>query len=213
MVSLSSSASDLSCSKIVGAPVQPRVCGERDPNVCEVCLGDGSAPRVRGTQRRGRVSVVGYRFSPACAGNAALPLILQLYLTVQPRVCGERSSRRSSDALRAGSAPRVRGTHRMAQSRGGADRFSPECAGNAAPSSRAARSQPVQPRVCGERRIQGHPGSSRDGSAPRVRGTPPSKRGCQVLPRFSPACVVLRRGLWICGSAPRVRGTLRLSLG
>src|SRR5690606_11048682 len=92
--------------------------------------------------------------------------------------------------------------------------------------------RPVQPRVCGERRLGVTDGGGRDGSAPRVRGTVGAWTRCACARRFSPACAgngpcaprtpsALPVQPRVCGerahgpelrkseggSAPRVRGT------
>ena len=93
------------------APVHPRVCGERNSAVKRYSSPSGSSPRVRGTRAGSRGSALVRRFIPACAGNAPAPSPGSRPPTVHPRVCGERSHRCESDRVRAGSSPRVRGTH------------------------------------------------------------------------------------------------------
>ena len=213
-------------------PVQPRVCGERSGDVIPVRLRGGSAPRVRGTDcRRTRRSWTS-RFSPACAGNGTLPLFWSSPVTVQPRVCGERSSPLGSRIMSGGSAPRVRGTVDTAAFEYCNERFSPACAGNGRIVPPAVLPMTVQPRVCGERGLLAVARSQIAGSAPRVRGTGNRHRSPWLDPRFSPACagngpieVLIVSGLAVqprvCGerllrttigagafgSAPRVRGT------
>ena len=114
------------------SPVQPRGCGERMRMNASSTIGNGSAPRVRGTlplhAGGGRID----RFSPAGAGNVVRKVFVKTAQPVQPRGCGERLRPHPCRMLRCGSAPRVRGTSGTAI--GGADegRFSPAGAGNVA---------------------------------------------------------------------------------
>ena len=214
--------------------LQPRVCGERRPSGVSSPLRIGSAPRVRGTAATAIASRTGLRFSPACAGNGGSTSMATGSSTVQPRVCGERRRRRASSAIRAGSAPRVRGTVAGADLALDEQRFSPACAGNGAwPAARNSR-RAVQPRVCGERDLAACRAPCSGGSAPRVRGTVLIARIGVCRLRFSPACagngicaarLPTRRAVQprVCGerpskaaksaiidgSAPRVRGTGR----
>ncbi len=131
-----------------------------------------------------------------------------------------------------GSAPRVRGTPAEARSRPGLRRFSPACAGNAAPRRTCSRRLTVQPRVCGERRSCRFRKPRCSGSAPRVRGTRFARAFVLISSRFSPACAGNAMNFFqlafelavqprvcgervliavpaqrVAGSAPRVRGT------
>ena len=139
-----------------------------------------------------------------------------------------------SSAGRAGSSPRVRGTHKARHAGRPHQRFIPACAGNTSPVRRVIMQQPVHPRVCGEhvrcprRRPVAH------GSSPRVRGTLSGADRAVEECRFIPACAgntlpsARCRGCAavhprVCGehiprrsrvrsppgSSPRVRGTRR----
>ena len=91
----------------------------------------------------------------------------------------------------------------------------------------------VHPRVCGEHKHLVGPTFDDTGSSPRVRGTPVTERHCELVGRFIPACagntqlfadppylpsvhprvcgehrIWLPSNIWMCGSSPRVRGTL-----
>ena len=133
-----------------------------------------------------------------------------------------------------GSAPRVRGTRALRRDHLPRDRFSPACAGNACFAPVPETTVTVQPRVCGERKPSPVLDDAAHGSAPRVRGTRPTRRASLCVSRFSPACAGNafqdQRGRHpaavqprVCGerhaapfgntnssgSAPRVRGTLK----
>ena len=172
----------------VSGPVHPRVCGERRSARTINALSFGSSPRVRGTQADRRLSLPHRRFIPACAGNACQRRCCYCRWPVHPRVCGERQHHPRQPRQPAGSSPRVRGTPRNLHSGVDLSRFIPACAGNAASATPAGSVWPVHPRVCGERRAVGFGFSLRDGSSPRVRGTPCyTQQGTDAF-RFIPAC-------------------------
>ncbi len=212
--------------------VQPRVCGERRGGMMRPPRRCGSAPRVRGTVQRDALHVDAQRFSPACAGNGSEHRRSPRRLAVQPRVCGERGFLCRQLDLVSGSAPRVRGTARLRDAGQRPERFSPACAGNGPTLAAWAKSRPVQPRVCGERRATWSRSTASTGSAPRVRGTGDVIAPTEWTGRFSPACAgngsqpirpawpvpvqprVCGERVWHVlpggvpyGSAPRVRGT------
>ena len=110
----------------------------------------GSAPRVRGTLGLGP-AFVGYpRFSPACTGNSCIAQSIYAIAAVQPRVYGELCVVRFEFTVRGGSAPRVRGTPTIAESRDFLHRFSPACTGNSKLNTGRLYVATVQPRVYGE---------------------------------------------------------------
>ncbi len=136
-----------------------------------------------------------------------------------------------------GSSPRVRGTHPLSMMQSWSARFIPACAGNAPRSPCSADSEPVHPRVCGERDYLDWAVRHVSGSSPRVRGTRPRQAREPIGSRFIPACAgnassrERRRAknpvhprvcgeraamtvhvVFPYGSSPRVRGTLALCL-
>ena len=111
-------------------------------------------------------------------------------------------------------------------------RFIPACAGNAISNGVTIPTCTVHPRVCGERQRGGFAIENKDGSSPRVRGTPRHACASSDPRRFIPACAgnagspaaraagppvhprvcgERRRGNGAAdhrtGSSPRVRGT------
>ena len=173
-------------------PVHPRVCGELYSSARPWRGFPGSSPRVRGTLRPRRSSMMAGRFIPACAGNSSPVQRSQTPTAVHPRVCGELPCRTRSRIVAGGSSPRVRGTRCRRAAARRAARFIPACAGN----SLALALWP-----------DGHRGSS-----PRVRGTRPSDVVGGRAGRFIPACAGNSTHpcfsiCAICGSSPRVRGT------
>ena len=140
--------------------VHPRVCGEQKDDHLAPGTGDGSSPRVRGTDQSIRSGVTVTRFIPACAGNRPDGRIRCNCNTVHPRVCGEQMLIPFLSRVPTGSSPRVRGTGAPESSIAACHRFIPACAGNRHFSCRCASAGP--------------------GSSPRVRGTAPRDAG--VIP-------------------------------
>jgi len=208
------------------------VCGERPGKFRRVSLFIGSAPRVWGTRSNRRNDGGQSRFSPTCVGNATLIFAGNIINAVQPHVCGERIRLMCLRRRNTGSAPRVWGTRLEHVVKVQTFRFSPTCVGNAITSRASPEPASVQPHVCGERAKWRHRLPQIAGSAPRVWGTPASRRLARLSPRFSPTCVGNAYGLragrgsdtvqpHVCGerqydspgqffthgSAPRVWGT------
>ena len=157
---------------------------------------------------------------------------------IHPRVCGEHTTTTGRMPSRAGSSPRVRGTHQPARIQMGKFRFIPACAGNAQPVAPGRVISSVHPRVCGERLSWSPPQAVQAGSSPRVRGTPERHCHSRAEDRFIPACAGNASTLTpmreatsvhprVCGersslpaartvqsgSSPRVRGTLSVLRG
>ena len=149
-------------------PVHPRVCGEQLLHAAGNQFGNGSSPRVRGTDHAFRPSVFVTRFIPACAGNRFFARSSRYRSPVHPRVCGEQSFPVIRNLVPAGSSPRVRGTGIRAYRPLHLYRFIPACAGNRT-SSQSASAQ-----------IRG--------SSPRVRGTDSRENTGISSIRFIPAC-------------------------
>ena len=164
------------------------MCGERSGGATPGGWADGSSPRVRGTRRADACPFRRLRFIPACAGNAAEIAAAVVNSTVHPRVCGERSRVIGVIDIGAASSPRVRGTHIDGETPNDERRFIPACAGNAQASIGRYSDSAVHPRVCGERRIHPTEEGIRNGSSPRVRGTPEIGVRAPAVGRFIPAC-------------------------
>ena len=199
---------------------------------CTPYWGDGSAPRLRGTEQYLHPAVDSFRFSPAPAGNGEASYRRASLRPVQPRACGERSAPRGFAISVDGSAPRLRGTVHEQGRRLDAERFSPAPAGNGIRREAARPRATVQPRACGERALSCWSMACFSGSAPRLRGTGSERGSMATTSRFSPApagngiegrhrilCAPVqpracgeRRKSWgalpaPAGSAPRLRGT------
>ena len=198
----------------------------------------GSSPRVRGTRYFPCANKQPSRFIPACAGNTEPSAPYSVDVPVHPRVCGEHTSRADTEALKAGSSPRVRGTRLSSLRAWAAGRFIPACAGNTLTPNILLPLSSVHPRVCGEHAGRAGCSIRTVGSSPRVRGTPVYRCGYAEIRRFIPACAgntpaaspasnALPVHPRVCGehagcsvrtviragSSPRVRGTLCRSHG
>ena len=219
--------------QIFPIPVHPRVCGEQGSTICQRTGGDGSSPRVRGTDEEEYHLAAPSRFIPACAGNRNIPSLATHSETVHPRVCGEQVDNLDQVIKSVGSSPRVRGTARRAGIRHHVIRFIPACAGNSGNHPPRVGNGPVHPRVCGEQIYSHVPEHSHCGSSPRVRGTVLELVAARDAHRFIPACAGNSLYFWgffcdlpvhprvcgeqgsslaekapIVGSSPRVRGTV-----
>ncbi len=106
---------------------------------------------------------------------------------VHPRGCGERPTRTAATTASIGSSPRVRGTHSCCWTGTSRRRFIPAGAGNAKDRGLRWGSDPVHPRGCGERGSWRGIAEGKDGSSPRVRGTPPGAYARSQSERFIPA--------------------------
>ena len=115
--------------------VHPRMRGERRPINANTGKRSGSSPHARGTQYSSHHFPSGYRFIPACAGNASEPLGARFPVSVHPRMRGERLRDIFQHKIKHGSSPHARGTQVHGDRRGGRQRFIPACAGNALPIS------------------------------------------------------------------------------
>ena len=172
-----------------GATVHPRVCGEHV--LTEDAIGDliGSSPRLRGTHQADTLRQRVQRFIPAFAGNTRCGRRAPAQAAVHPRVCGEHQPRAGVDSHRAGSSPRLRGTHPPGTRQEHAVRFIPAFAGNTSWRKKHCCTCSVHPRVCGEHKGSALIRASLPGSSPRLRGTLDRPRwlarGCRFIPAFA----------------------------
>ena len=219
---------------VLPATVHPRACGERHDQLVQRHVGDGSSPRLRGTQLLDLHAHSAARFIPAPAGNARYPGHGRMAPPVHPRACGERQLGLGPVKLAVGSSPRLRGTHNQRYIKSAPERFIPAPAGNAPISTVPRRCRAVHPRACGERFQACLRKSRTAGSSPRLRGTRFGRLRLGAGWRFIPApagnavqgstgsrhqpvhpraCGERRsaRPLTCCahGSSPRLRGTHR----
>ena len=172
-------------------PVQPRVCGEQSPRQAQCVRNGGSAPRVRGTEGVKSYGPHPRRFSPACAGNSNGATFEGCTMTVQPRVCGEQRAPNPCCSALSTSAPRVRGTAAWLLAARGRGRFSPACAWNSSPHHDSPSWRRFSPACAGNRQV----------CLDRLTPWAVQPRVCGEQKAATDA------RFFICGSAPRVRGT------
>ena len=107
----------------------PRVCGEKDDCTVLFKRPDGSPPRVRGKGHYGAGNAIPTGITPACAGKRWWIMHRRRYSWDHPRVCGEKSPRKSLSACVVGSPPRVRGKALSRLHLMSITRITPACAG------------------------------------------------------------------------------------
>ena len=131
--------------------VHPRMRGERMvPTGC-VAVVDGSSPHARGTPGSWVLMTLGFRFIPACAGNANWAPPRTSAPAVHPRMRGERLVLQQPGVTDRGSSPHARGTLPTGRAPTAGTRFIPACAGNAINLLQRLPLAPVHPRMRGER--------------------------------------------------------------
>ncbi len=167
--------------------VHPRGCGEHLNLAAANSWRSGSSPRVRGTLFLVAVDLSSTRFIPAGAGTTRKTPRYCYPGSVHPRGCGEHTATAHRRICRAGSSPRVRGTHKKGQQEPAHERFIPAGAGNTKWRQACTRSATVHPRGCGEHQPSGEKQPCKDGSSPRVRGTLQTLFVLRCSPRFIPA--------------------------
>ena len=178
------------CSRQKVAPegaVHPRIRGERRSSTYLLLGSYGSSPHTRGTRLPIIRRYCTTRFIPAYAGNAASPGRRTVRVAVHPRIRGERAgiTRVNGDII--GSSPHTRGTLDQHLAGVRPTRFIPAYAGNAGRNGRRQPSQPVHPRIRGERSLPHSRSSVSTGSSPHTRGTLAAWRPRSAPPRFIPA--------------------------
>ena len=170
---------------------------------------------MRGTGEYRYVTIFGYRFIPARAGNGAATSRQTSRGAVHPRACGERFDNDNFKSARVGSSPRVRGTVWIQPGALLPHRFIPARAGNGVPNPARWSPGSVHPRACGERSRAPIGDESDLRFIPARAGNgpvhPSHKRGRAVHPR---ACgeryTYALASNTNYGSSPRVRGTVAL---
>ena len=162
----------LECRNYAVGGDHPRVCGEHSRHVPASFTEPGSSPRMRGTRVGSPFRTVASGIIPAYAGNTTTFYAIALFRRDHPRVCGEHKRLPRTRTIRPGSSPRMRGTQIPAHPDHRWSGIIPAYAGNtlAVFCFRACRRD--HPRVCGEHTSRGLRGLRRQGSSPRMRGTP-----------------------------------------
>ena len=169
---------------------------------------------------------------PAYAGNTCLLRRRPRHQRDHPRVCGEHHRCIQDGGGSRGSSPRMRGTHGFSTSAKRNSGIIPAYAGNTVPCQAMRENARDHPRVCGEHEAQACAAYDKQGSSPRMRGTPTCADNhvhiCGIIPAYAGntgRCSRRRRCSWdhprVCGehsmypsilrdewgSSPRMRGT------
>ena len=168
--------------------VHPRMRGERSRMFGVTASLSGSSPHARGTPPDTRGLLLAFRFIPACAGNATAWNQRQAFLSVHPRMRGERFVAVTGCVAILGSSPHARGTPAAVGRVDGRRRFIPACAGNARQQTCVAAASPVHPRMRGERLVDVLATDALRGSSPHARGTLPAQPAGTRRRRFIPTC-------------------------
>ena len=134
----------------------PRVCGEHSYAVEAMRSGQGSSPRMRGTQSSLQWDAVEAGIIPAYAGNTESWNYAPPSPRDHPRVCGEHLCSKCNASFMTGSSPRMRGTRPMCCLMKPSYGIIPAYAGNTRAPEQPVSQQRDHPRVCGEHlRCQG----------------------------------------------------------
>ena len=153
-------------------PDHPRGCGEHVVAGLVPSQPQGSSPRMRGTRDDKFFGDNFDRIIPADAGNTPTTDDTPMAFGDHPRGCGEHAVQRVELIRHGGSSPRMRGTpagQKHGQRRTG---IIPADAGNTASRAHNKRLPTDHPRGCGEHAVYCHMAACRQGSSPRMRGTP-----------------------------------------
>ena len=127
----------------------PRACGELEIQLVKSWPRFGSSPRMRGTRVRKSSCRPGARIIPAHAGNSSEARQPQRGAADHPRACGELQRTPWQRSLKAGSSPRMRGTHRYGRRLAETLRIIPAHAGNSRSSLILVGSRPDHPAHAG----------------------------------------------------------------
>ena len=170
----------------------------------------GSSPRMRGTPPLASIRLLEFGIIPAYAGNTCTVRHQWPEHGDHPRVCGEHTPESLPEGLKAGSSPRMRGTHfpyLRDEFTGG---IIPAYAGNTNCLPHCSKIVGDHPRVCGEHTCAEVDGADRTGSSPRMRGTRhvEARTGFRIgiIPAYAGNTIWLTRAPNTAKDHPRVCG-------
>ncbi len=190
-------------------PVHPHACGEHVYLDVGRKITDGSSPRMWGTRRSFDGRPRKLRFIPTHVGNTKEGENLLDIIPVHPHACGEHSpgivplqtSVGSSPRMwgtpspffdyfpNNGSSPRMWGTRERRRHSAARYRFIPTHVGNTTLCQLPNLHRPVHPHACGEHMDAKKSIVTKDGSSPRMWGTPPQDFAISLSRRFIPTHV------------------------
>ena len=189
-----------------------------------------------GTPPRGKPPTKRPRFIPTRVGNTRVSAPAQILPAVHPHACGEHWTTSVTPSMRSGSSPRVWGTLGLGHKAQARARFIPTRVGNTTLPAGRYYVRAVHPHACGEHCMRVFINFCIGGSSPRVWGTPwlacksasnkrfiPTRVGNTFYTSYKGGGLAVhphacgehamreaRRGN-LCGSSPRVWGTLKRS--
>ena len=168
--------------------IQPRVCGDYNALRFVLFLAVDTTPRVRGLRRQKRAQWPCGRYNPACAGTTQIRWSWMPTHQIQPRVCGDYSSRVVVLAPHLDTTPRVRGLRTDTVRFNVDNRYNPACAGTTTYSEGPVGFPEIQPRVCGDYTPDEWKFCTHSDTTPRVRGLLILNVRLFCLARYNPAC-------------------------
>ena len=132
---------------------------------------------MRGTPWIDRVRGVQAGIIPAHAGNTNPQRQANCLARDHPRACGEHGTKGAKDKSKAGSSPRMRGTHDLYHDVNAERGIIPAHAGNTIRADARGSFRRDHPRACGEHPVQKSTALANGGSSPRMRGTRAGRMG------------------------------------
>ena len=172
----------------------PRIRGEHLAEAHGFGLPGGSSPHTRGAPALPRLVVVVDGIIPAYAGSTWICRWRRPPSRDHPRIRGEHSSRKMTQASRAGSSPHTRGARLLYYDTDSVIRIIPAYAGSTRQPASATGYVPDHPRIRGEHAAP--PGTilQTRGSSPHTRGAPPGGSSRLWRGRIIPAYAGSTRG-------------------
>ena len=175
----------------------------------------GLSPRVRGNPPVRLPAATNRGSIPACAGEPAKTIDLNLGTMVYPRVCGGTLACGDDKTRHSGLSPRVRGNQRWRPGQPSSRRSIPACAGEPGPPPWFCWAGWVYPRVCGGTAVGILAVAGGSGLSPRVRGNPAGSPGYARRLGSIPACAGepasmsagrMSRAVYprVCGGTPKL---------
>ena len=171
----------------------PRVCGEKQRDLCGSAVGIGSPPRMRGKGGGGAAGGGSGRITPAYAGKSKRGTYTYMNAEDHPRVCGEKYITALSFVRAPGSPPRMRGKALLLLGCVFVFGITPAYAGKSEREYIAKAWRKDHPRVCGEKPGVVQNGGGPVGSPPRMRGKVCPERKAAYADGITPAYAGKRR--------------------
>ena len=144
---------------------------------------------MRGTLMQHTIFAQSRGIIPAYAGNTSHGICRVMDTWDHPRVCGEHANTANTGSNVIGSSPRMRGTPSLRRTDRPICGIIPAYAGNTTRWKRTCEGARDHPRVCGEHEARQKIKRAKQGSSPRMRGTPvnPSMPGCEagIIPAYA----------------------------